>query len=96
MYTPKSIISYCDMRYFTASGYISNGFIYSNTTDPNYYYFKANDKNKKLLSRISCQKHKLNTFLPEFDINISEYDNMTTNGYMRIYDAGNIVVTKLY
>jgi hypothetical protein len=40
-------------------------------------------------SRNKFQKHKLIDKLEHFDPSISEYENMTNNGYYRIWDCGN-------
>lgn len=83
-----NLITYCDRRYFNASSYINNGFEIIGISDPNYFYFKKNSLN--LESRQKYQKHKLPGILEDFDINLSESKNMRNNGYLRIFDAGNI------
>lgn len=60
-------------------------------TDPNYYYFKR----YKLYSRHKFQKHKLKDLLPIFNELLSEHKNMLNNGFLRIYDAGNIKVRRI-
>lgn len=85
----KSLISYCDLRYFDSHAYESFGFKYSHTTQPNYFYFKNNST--VLESRIKYQKHKLEKILPIYDHNKTEYENMIDNKYFRIFDAGNSV-----
>src|SRR5574343_237238 len=84
---PKSIISFCDIRLFPGSVYKSLGFILSHRSEPNYFYFKKN--NTILESRIKYQKHKLKNLLTTYDDNLTEYQNMLNNGYLRIFDAGN-------
>ena len=85
----EKLTSYVDLRFFTGDAYKSNGFIKTHQSKPNYYYF--NKKDYILESRIKYQKHKLPKLLNNFDINISEYENMKTNGYLRIFDCGNLV-----
>jgi hypothetical protein len=88
-YSPKSIISYADFRYSYGDLYKKLGMFELNLTEPNYYYF---NKSKLLLeSRIKYQKHKLEKKLKIFDKNLSESENMKNNGYIRIYDSGNLV-----
>lgn len=87
-YTPTTIISYCDLRYFDSHSYESNGFKLINITEPNYYYFKQNI----IYTRIACQKHKLNKLLDKFDASKSESENMLNAGFLRIYDCGNKVL----
>lgn len=87
----KSIISYVDLRYFNGKGYINNGFDIKDVSKPNYFYFK--EGNIELESRIKYQKHKLKDILEIFDENMSEYENMLYNGYLRIFDVGNLILT---
>nr|QMP82949.1 MAG: hypothetical protein [Caudoviricetes sp.] len=86
-YHPKDIISYCDIRVFSGEMYESLGFELSHSSKPNYFYIKG----MKFFSRYSCQKHKLEGFLVNFDSKKSERDNMFNNGYRRIWDCGNKV-----
>lgn len=85
-----SIITYVDCRYFSGDGYVGNGFSIIKHSSPNYFYFK--NKKISLESRNKYQKHKLKDILPIFDENLTEYENMLNNGYLRIYDAGNLVL----
>lgn len=91
-YKPKKIISFVDVRYFTGNSY--KNFINTDLTQPNYFYFKDKDKTLTLWSRIKFQKHKLKDKLEMFDPDLSEYENMLTNGYLRIFDAGNLRMIK--
>ena len=88
-----SIISYIDIRYFTGKGYESNGFINNGYSKPNFFYFK-NSGGLILENRMKFQKHKLEKILDTFDPNLTEHLNMLKNGYLRIYDAGNIIMIK--
>lgn len=94
-YNPKALVSYIDLRLFDGSGYIINNFITESITEPNYYYFHKN-KTYVLFNRMNFQKHKLKNKLKKFDPLLSEYDNMINNGYLRIYDAGNLKMVKNY
>jgi len=89
-----SLDSYCDLRYFNGSGYIKNNFDIVATTKPNYYYFDQKCWNTKmgiqLYNRIRFQKHKLEKLLEKFDKQKTEYQNMKMNGFLKIYDCGNI------
>ena len=62
--------------------YMLLGFELKGYTEPNYYYIKGNE----VLSRYKCQKHKLKDLLENYDDTLTEYQNMTNNGYYRIYD----------
>lgn len=90
-YKPKSIISYCDLRYGTGKVYEKLGFKLSHITKPNYYYFIQNEN--ILYSRLKFQKHKLPNLLENFNPDLSEAENMFNNGYKRIWDCGNKVFT---
>jgi len=89
-WNPKNIISFVDLRYFDGSGYIKNGFVELRVSDPNYFYFKTGTL--FLESRNKYQKHKLKDKLEIFDADLSEYQNMLNNNYLRIYDSGNKVL----
>ena len=84
-YNPKTIMTYSDLRYSNGNIYKKLGFKYYSTTEPGYVYLK----HKEILSRHKCQKHKLKSFLPIFDNNKSESENMFLNKYRRLYNAGN-------
>ena len=62
------------------------GFKFINTTSPNYHYISKNYKT--LFNRMSFQKHKLPKILPNFNPDLSEWENMRLNGYDRIWDCG--------
>ena len=85
-----SIVSYCDLRYFNGVSYLKSGFKGVEITNPNYFYFKNNDNRMLLESRQKYQKHKLSGILDKFDSNLTEAENMKENGYLCIYDAGNL------
>jgi len=89
---PGSIISYVDLRYFNGNGYINNGFELINQSKPNFFYWKVQDDNYILESRQKYQKHKLSKILDNYDPKITAHDNMLQNKYLRIYDAGNLVL----
>jgi hypothetical protein len=79
------IISFADRRFFNGELYKNLGFNFIKNTSPSYIYWKDN----KILNRMSCQKHKLNKLLDIFDINKTEYENMLSNGWRRVWDSGN-------
>lgn len=83
------IISFCDKRLFQGQVYEKLGFEYSHDSTPNYFYFSS--KEYKLQSRVKFQKHKLKNILNEFDETKSEYENMISSGFLRIFDCGNKV-----
>ena len=98
-YQFENIISYIDLRYFDGGSYLNNGFKLESITKPNYYYFKNGYNLPILYNHIQFQKHKLKNKLNKFDPNLTEYENMLNNGYLRIFDAGNYklkLISKLH
>jgi hypothetical protein len=87
-YDPDNIVSYCDVRYFSGNIYSTLGFNFLHISSPNYYYV---NKNGEFGSRYKFQKHKLKTILKNYDNMLSEWQNMKSNGYSRIWDCGNKV-----
>ena len=91
LYTDKTIVSYCDLRYSSGNLYEQLGFRFSHRSEPNYFYYG----NKLRYSRIQFQKHKLKDKLELFDETLSETENMSLNGYLKIWDCGNNVYEML-
>ena len=57
----------------------------------NYHWVKGDE----IYTRYQCQKHKLKKILGDkFNKDLSENENMTLNGYIKIYDCGNLVFRK--
>lgn len=85
----KEFTSFVDLAHFDGEGYKRLGFEEVEITEPNYVYVK----NGEVLSRIVCQKHKLQKLLGEnFDSSLSETANMLMNGWNKLYDCGNLKV----
>ena len=64
--------------------------MYFNYTPPAYSYYKDNTK----LNRVSAQKHKLPKLLgDDFSPEKTEVENMVDNGWLQVYDCGNMKVT---
>lgn len=82
----NDIISFADRRFFNGSLYEKLGFEFEKNTTPSYIYWKEN----RILNRMSCQKHKLSKLLDNFDPQQTEYQNMSNNGFRRVWDCGNI------
>lgn len=87
---PKTVISYCDLRWNNGNLYEKIGFKKIKDTGPNYWYTK---NYTSFESRIKYQKHKLFKLLPIFDHTLSEWENMKNNGYDRFWDCGNSIFT---
>jgi hypothetical protein len=91
---PTSIVSYANRDWSQGNLYESLGFEFIKSTSPNYFY---TDTNRRIINRMSAQKHKLKNLLNEnFNENLSERDNMINNGYRIYYDTGNLVYHKKY
>lgn len=88
-YNPTSIISYCDKRYFTGESYIRLGMTKKKDTKNSYIYTNG----RITYSRYQCQKHKLKNILKEYNPELTEYENMSANGFFRMYDFGQSVFT---
>lgn len=91
-YNPKSIITFADKRFSKGNVYIKNNYTLLRSSPPNYFYYLPDIK--KRLSRNQFQKHKLHKVLKNFDPNKTEWENMRINGYLRIYDLGNLCFIK--
>jgi hypothetical protein len=86
-YSPNTIVSYSDKRYFNGTVYQNLGFNFIDNTPPNYWYISPNYKS--LYNRMTFQKHKLKKLLEKYDPTLTEWENMLQNGYDRIWDCGN-------
>jgi len=85
-YSPESIVSYSDRRYFDGSLYSKLGFEFVRNTPPSYHYISKDYKH--LMHRMQFQKHKLRSKLSNFDSSLSEWENMKQNGFDRLWDCG--------
>lgn len=88
-YNVSSCITYADLRFGEGRVYENCGFDRQNDSNPNYFYFKGNELH--LQSRVKYQKYKLGNMLDKYDSSLTENENMTMNGYNRIWDCGNAV-----
>lgn len=90
-YDIDEMISYVDLNYFNGNGYLKTGFEIIETTKPGYLYIQ---KNKPTITyhRQEFMKHLLKDKLNKFDDNMTERENMLNNGYIRVYNAGNLKV----
>jgi len=86
---PKSIISYCDLRYSDGDVYSKLGMQRKNDTPSNYWYVKGDI----VYPRYQCMKHKLSKKIPIFISKFTEVENMMINGFTKVYDLGNAKFT---
>ena len=82
-------MSYCNRRWSNGGLYTKIGFAQSHITPPGYYYIQRNGQYAG--TRQQWQKHLLRDKLPIFDESLSEADNMSANGYTRVWDCGQLV-----
>ena len=93
-YRPKTLISYADRRWSLGKLYQALGFSKIGVSQPNYWYMKTNNLRRE--SRMKYQKFMLSAVLDNFNPDLTEYENMLNNNYVRIYDCGNLVFAKIY
>ena len=86
-YQDISVVSYADLRFSSISNniYLRSGFSFAKGTKPGYMYFK---QGMPLQNRIGYQKHKLKQRLKTFNPELTEYENMKANGFLRVWDCG--------
>lgn len=89
-YNPESILTYADISKFTGNVYIGLGFKLAKDkfiTTPNYVWVGSNTY--EVISRYNTQKSKLAKL--GYDVeNKTEDEIMKEEGYMKIYDSGNL------
>lgn len=85
-YDPINVISYANLRFSNGLIYEKLGFKMIQFSEPNYFYYK----NNRLESRIKYQKHKLKNF-ESYSDELTESQIMEKEGYLKIYDCGNLV-----
>ncbi len=85
----SNFITYVDLAHFSGDGYRKIGFAELSITSPNYKW--VSEDNLTVLNRFQTQKHKLAQLLGEdFDQGLTETENMELNGYVQVFDSGNI------
>lgn len=87
---PESVQTFADLRFGSGATYEKCGFSKIKDSPPNYWYFHKSDTNK-IWSRVKFQKHKLKHILQSYDDAQTEFANMQSNGWDRIWDCGNAV-----
>lgn len=85
-YNPQNIISYSNCSKTKGLIYPILGFEFEQQTQPNYIWFKQ----KEVLSRYACQKHKLKEFE---ELGTTESEIMHNRGFLKLYDCGNYTWT---
>lgn len=84
-YNAKKLISYADRRWSNGDLYEKLNFKFLHNTTPNYWYTKDFRKREH---RYNYRYNLLSEKLEIFNEEKTEFENMTDNGYCRIWDAG--------
>ena len=85
----SNFTSYIDYAHFTGNGHKQIGFQQQAITLPSYVYVK----NGEVLTRISCQKHKLQKRFKDFNPLNTEIQIMKDHGWTQVFDCGCIKMT---
>lgn len=86
-YFSGSIMSYVDRRIGTGLAYEKVGFNCIGVTSPGYIWTEGN----VIISRYKSQKSQLKKWLPSYDENKTEEENMTDAKYRKMWDCGNLI-----
>lgn len=86
-HNPSRIITYADRRYSNGNLYYKLGFSLKHKSPPGYWYIV----NGELKHRSGFMKHRLCNILKKYNDNMTEYQNMLSNGYDRVWDCGQFV-----
>jgi len=89
-YSPKSVISYCDIGKFRGDTYSEIGMKSKRLSEPNYVWVKSIDGRLEALSRYQTQKKKL-LELGFGTEDMTEVEIMESLGWLQVYDSGNMV-----
>ncbi|QPX63286.1 putative homing endonuclease [Campylobacter phage F358] len=89
-YPNQTLLSYSNNLYSNGKIYNTLGFEFSHTSSPGYFYYK----NGIIYDRQQFMKHKLKDKLEKFNPNLTEAENMSINGYNRVWDCGQGVWVK--
>lgn len=90
-YLFNNLYTFADIRYSNGSFYGKLGFKQLKPSTPNYWYFRRGKTH--LEYRFKYRKSELPKLLPNFNPNLTEYQNMLNNNYDRIWDCGNYKFT---
>ena len=91
-YSPKSLITYANRSYSQGNMYKELGFNLLNISEPSYIWTNLTT----VLSRYQCQKSKLKNILKNFNPDLTQSENMSLNGFLKVYDCGNLIFEKIY
>lgn len=89
-YEWEHIITYAALDYSNGNLYDKTGFVRDGVTVPGMWYVKGDNRYR----RESFMKHKLKDKLESFDSSLTEWENMTNHGFLRLFDSGSIRYVK--
>lgn len=88
----ESLMTFANLRFGSSSNvYMKNGFSYDGITKPGYFYARQNKGFFERKSRQQAVKSRSIKFLEHFDPTKSQYENMTDNGWKRLWDCGHSI-----
>lgn len=85
-YNPKSVISYCDRRFFGGEVYSKMGFTFIGHTPPSQNIVVNNYKDT--ITRMGLTKTRMKRLFDSYDETKSLKDNILNFGFDRIWDCG--------
>lgn len=86
-YLFDSLFTFADRRFSTKMSYSKLGFVWCGNSPPCYWYFNVKES-IGLTHRFNFRKSVLKNKLKTFDPTLTEYQNMLSNGYDRVWDCG--------
>jgi very-short-patch-repair endonuclease len=78
--------TFADLRWGSGELYLTTGFIEEYTIPPTFYYIRGNRR----MHRSNYMKCKLHKLIPNFDPNLTEFQNCDNAKLLRIWDCGKI------
>ena len=90
-YSPSRIKSFSDISHSMGGLYKTLGFTFKYETKPSYYW--VHSKSEIYYNRVTTQKSKLSKLLKiyDLDMNKTEVQIMTENGFVQVFNSGNKV-----
>lgn len=85
----NSILMNVDRKTFDETDFGGSGFKLKEYTKPDFFWYR-HGYDSEIHSRFEYNIDKIRELIPDYDDNMSEYENMDKNGYYRIWDCGKI------
>lgn len=96
VYMPCKVYSYADRRWtpaFKENVYTKSGFKLTSSSEPNYFYVHPKTSFKLRENRFKYRKNQIKNMFPDYNENLTEWENMRLNNFDRIWDCGTIRYT---